>query len=191
MPKRYSPAELEERAKKARAREAAIAARRTNKTRVHTPKLAADFSTVFYRDPIQGLVLQFDVKAVALTEIGGLAAVGLLDEAPVGSSIVTVSKGLKIPYIKIQWYYGDQNASIVKTPWGTEWLKKYDVKNKQSHYSLPISQASGAFTINNMITKFREYFNETDGTKKNILGENGRAELLIGYGSQWVTIVRS
>jgi hypothetical protein len=192
MGKRLSPAELEERAKLARAREAAMKARRTANPKPYTPRTAEDFSTIFYRDPLEtGRFLEIDVKARALTKIGGVAAAGLLATLPDGSVAVKITRGSKIPIVKLRWYFGDANASPVMTPWGTRWIKKYDADGGQSHYTLPFSIATGVFTLDTIQTKFREYFNETNGTKRTeMLGANGSIELVMGYGNQYTVLSR-
>lgn len=192
MSRRYSPAELEERAKKARAREAAMLKRKTDNPKPYVQRNPDDFSTVYYRDPLEtGRFLEIDVKAKALEKIGGVAGAGLLAALPDGSVAVQILKGSKIPIVKIRWYFGDTNVSVTTTPWGTRWLKKYDADGGQSHWTLPFSIAAGAFTLDTIQTKFKEYFNETNGTKRNaVLGPNGYVELVMGYGNQYTVINR-
>lgn len=192
MSRRYTPAELEERAKKARAREAAMLKRRIDNLKPYVKRDPTDYSTIFYRDPLEtGRFLEIEVKAKALLKIGGVAGAGLLATLPDGSVAVKITKGSKIPIVKIQWYFGDATVSPVMTPWGTRWIKKYDADGGQSHWSLPFSIGTGVFTLDTIQTKFRDYFNETNGTKRtDMLGPNGQVELVMGYGNQYTVLNR-
>ncbi|QLE54832.1 hypothetical protein [Nostoc sp. TCL26-01] len=185
MARRKSAYELEELAKIARAREAARKAARLANPKPYKARKPEDFQIAYYRDPLEtGRFLQFEVKKQALTNLGGIAEVGLLATVPDGSVVVEVNKGSKIAVVKLRWYYGDATAEVKNTSYGTRWIKKYDDKGGQSHWSTPFSVATGTFTMNTILDRFKAIFN--DSTKRtNILGANGYAELIVGYGKQY------
>ena len=194
MAKRKTAAELEELAKIARAREAARKAARDADPAPYRPKVAADYNKVYYRDPLEiGRFLEIEVRVQSLTEWGGIAAAGLLDNPPEGAVVVPIIRGSKIPIIKVNWYYGD--ASVIVVPGNAahgRWIKRYDERNGSSHKSIPFSIASGTFNaatvnINAIITAFNAKL-DTVAKKDDIIGKNGRAELVLGYGTQYTKL---
>lgn len=187
MARRKSAIELKELARIAEARDAARKAALLANPKPYKPRVPDDFQTVYYRDPIEaGRYLQFEVKKQAITNLGSLADAGLVDTVASDAVVVEINRGSKIAVVRLRWYYGDASPEVKTTAYGTRWIKKYDDKNGQSHWSLPYSVASGAFTLNTIIDRFKTQFNNTDGTKTtSVLGANGYAELVIGYGSQY------
>lgn len=187
MVRRKSAIELKEMARIAEARDVARKAALAANPKPYKPKAADDFETVYYRDPLElGRYLQFEVKKQAIVNLGTLADAGLLSEVPEGAVVVEINKGSKIAVVRLKWYYGDATGEVKITAYGTRWIKKYDDKGGQSHWSLPYSINTGAFTLNTIIDKFKTQFNNTNGTKKaSVLGVNGYAELAIGYGNQY------
>ncbi|QLE58760.1 hypothetical protein [Nostoc sp. TCL26-01] len=188
MARRKSAYELEELAKIARAKEAARKQAKQDNPKPYNARNPVDFETVYYRDPLEaGRFLQFEVKKQALTNLGGIADAGLLATIPDGSVVVEVNRGSKIAVVKLRWYYGDGTAIVVPaTAEHGRWIKKYDARNGQSHWSTPFSIATGTFTLNTIIDRFKTYFNNTNGTKReSVLGVNGYAELVVGYGKQY------
>lgn len=153
--------------------------------KITTPKTyqkRADSETIYYRDFTTAnkvLILTANTKALEL--IGGAAAVGLLSAIPAGSTPVTV-RGLNYPIVKIHWFSGTDTPVAHTTAWGTRVIKYY--KNAdgsaQAFYSLPISVATGAFHLSDIITNFQALFNPNNGTKKALLGARGIAQLKIG-----------
>lgn len=196
MARRKTAAELEEQAKIARAREAARKAARQANPKPYTPRAADDFQKVYYRDPLEiGRFLEIEVRKQSLTDWGGIADAGLLVAAPEGSVVVPIIRGSKIPIVKVNWYFGDSSVVVVpETAEHGRWIKKYDEKNGTSHKSLPFSIATGTFNattvnINAIITAFNAKL-DTEAKKTAILGDNGRAELVLGYGTQYTVLAR-
>jgi hypothetical protein len=182
MSKRLSSAELQARADKAKAREAERRQNLIANPKAYKPQAAEDYDTVYYRDPLEaGLVLQVTVKKAAYTELGGLATAGLLATVADGTVVVPKVKGDGRKLITLSWYYGDADPIVVPaTATRDRYVKFYDKHGEQSHYSIPFSVATGAFTLSTLITNFTTLFNKTNGTKREALGANGKAFLKFG-----------
>jgi LysM repeat protein len=193
MARRLSAVQLEERAKLARAKEAARLQKKQTNPKEYRERNNADYQIVYYKDIIEpDRILQITVKTQAITNIGGLVKAGLLAAAPANSAVTEINKGSKIPLVKVKWYFGD-STSVIVPPSATNgrWVKKYDVKNGQSHWSLPYSLASGTLSLEAIITKFVAAFKGSAATDKEVLGAKGYAELVIGYGNNHVTLATS
>ncbi|MDJ0795806.1 MAG: hypothetical protein QNJ51_03040 [Calothrix sp. MO_167.B12] len=200
MGRTRSSYELQELLDKAKRREAELEKRRIEKIRNPQPTPAT--ATLFYRDllqPNKNLFYQVEVRERALQAFvsGSLTAgrdkAGLLADAPEGATIIELTKGSKIALLKVKWFYGDASVSVSTTSWGTVVRKPYDVQGSyvQSHFSIPFSvKGQQNFTINTAVQKFEEWAAE-EGTKNNVIGVNGRAELIMGYGNQYTTLARA
>lgn len=197
MARRLSAAELEERLKIARAREAARAAERAASPKPYVARNPADFDRLFYLDPLrQGNVYQIEIKKEALTKVGGATGAGLLTTAPDGATAIEITRGSKIAIVRLRWYFGDNTpVPVVKNYGGitTRYIKKYDKSGNQSHYSLPYSMAtSSASMMSQILARFESQFNSTNGTLRDaVLGANGEAWLEIGYGTRYTTLARA
>jgi hypothetical protein len=172
--------------KQAAARKAAALAN----PKPYKPRNPTDFQTVYYRDPLEaGRILKFEVKKQALTNLGGADDAGLLLVVPENAVVTEINKGSNLPIVRLRWYFGDASPEVKTTAYGTRWIKKYDQQGGQSHWSVPYSVKEGAFTLNTILTRFNTQFNNTNGTKlATVLGANGYAELVMGYGNQYTVL---
>ncbi|MGV0103036.1 hypothetical protein NSTCB13_01607 [Nostoc sp. DSM 114160] len=182
MSKRLSYVELQARADKAKAREAERRQNLINNPKPYTPQAAEDYDTAYYRDPLEaGLILAVTVKKEAYTKLGGLASVGLLATVPENAVSIPKVKGDKRKLVTISWFYGDATPVVVPaTATRNRYVKFYDKNGNQSHYSIPFSVATGAFTLSTIITNFGTLFNKTNGTKRDVLGAHGEVFLKFG-----------
>ncbi|MBR8832714.1 MAG: hypothetical protein DSM106950_01385 [Stigonema ocellatum SAG 48.90 = DSM 106950] len=183
MAKRLSAVELQARADKAKAREAARLQHRIDNPSPYKPRAAEDYDTAYYRDPIEaGLILSVTVKKEAYTQLGGLSNCGLLSTVNEGQVVVPKVKGDKRKLITISWFYGDNEPTVVPaTTTRNRYIKFYDKHGNQSHYSIPFSVATGAFTLSTIITNFTTLFNKTNGTQRAVLGVHGEVFLKFGH----------
>jgi hypothetical protein len=102
--------------------------------------------------------------------------VGLLATLPSGATALSVrGSGTKPSMLK--WYFGDATPQVIATAWGSRYIKNYDPKNGQSHRSIPFSVSTGAFALDDLLTKFNGLFGAT-GSKLALLGDRGQAELI-------------
>ena len=191
MSRRKSAIELEELARIKRAQTAARLAERSANPKAYTPKADTDYTQVYYRDPLDiTRALKLKVPNGTITLWGGIAAAGLAAAAPANTAIVEITKGSKIPIIKVRWYFGDDTAVVVPaTSAHGRWVKFYDVKNGQSHHQIPFVEAGATPDLATTITAFYSKLN-TAGETDRIIGTRGRAELVIGYGTQYTVLAR-
>ena len=193
MSRRRSAVELEELAKIKRSQAAARLAHRTANPKPYTPKPDIDYTQLYYRDPLEpSRFLKMRVANGTLTLWGGITAAGLVTVPPANSAIVEITRGNKIPIVKVRWYYGDDTAVVVPAnEMHGRWVKFYDEKNGQSHHQIPfVSAAEGAApNMASTITAFYAKLN-TAAEVERIIGTRGRAELVIGYGRQYTTLAR-
>jgi hypothetical protein len=191
MSRRKSAIELEELAKIKRSQAAARLAARTANPKAYTPKLDTDYTQVYYRDPLDNTrVLKLKVPNGTITLWGGIAAAGLTAAAPANTATVEITKGSKIPIIKVKWYFGDDTAVVVPaTAAHGRWVKFYDVKNGQAHHQIPFVESGATPDVASTITAFYSKLN-TAGETDRIIGTRGRAELVIGYGTQYTVLAR-
>lgn len=134
------------------------------------------YEIVYYRTLLDNdVILQLNAIEENITIFGGATDAGLKTTLAAGETGV---KGARITPSKISWYFADANPTREKTKWGTTWTKVYDKDTKgQSHRSIPFSKASGTFGTNALNSAFKGFFEGTSGSKKAILGANGRAYL--------------
>lgn len=192
-----SVGELTELLEQAKRRKAAMEKRKVESTA--TPQKAKDKVTVYYKNPIVPTqILKLTVPQPGIIKFGGsnlaagITACGLLADAPENSSPIEVVKGSKIPIVKICWFFGDATARRIATDWGTTYARPYDNDGGQSHYSVPFSMATGTLTINALIAKFEEFFdNDEETNKRGLLGVLGEASLVLGYGKQTTILARA
>ena len=178
MPRRRDSYQIQKELDIAKARETFKKNDRLNNPRAYAPR--ADQTTVYYRDfTTANKLIALQASDLALTAIGGLTAVGLLGEPPAGSIPISI-RGLNYPIVKVHWFYGDATPVAKVTAWGSRYIKYHDTNGGQSHFSLPVSVDTGAFTLATIITRFETLFNPVDGTKKELLGKRGKARLAIG-----------
>lgn len=86
-------------------------------------------------------------------------------------------RGSGLKPTKVHWYRGRATAIRRRTAWNTRVSVYYDSQNGRSHYSIPFSQASGAFTPNDLKERFEQLFGQS-GSRRNLLGAvNGRAHI--------------
>jgi hypothetical protein len=191
MARRKSAIELEELARIKRTQAAARLAARSATPKPYKPKADIDYTTVFYRDPLNNArFLSLKIANGTLTLWGGAAAAGLLTTAPANSAIVEILRGSKIAVVKVKWYFGDETPIVV--PANAEhgrWIKFYDTKNGQSHHQIPFTVTGTTPDLSEIITAFNAKLN-TAGEKDRIIGAKGRADLVIGYGNQYSTLAR-
>ncbi|MBN3882124.1 MAG: hypothetical protein V7K64_19035 [Nostoc sp.] len=182
MARRLSAAELQARADKAKAREAERRQNLISNPKAYKPQAADDYDTAYYRDPLEaGLILAVTVKKEAYTKLGGLTSVGLLATVPENAVSIPKVRGDKRKLITVSWFFGDDTPIVVPaTATRNRYVKFYDKNGNQSHYSIPFSVATGAFTLSTIITNFGTLFNKTNGTKREVLGAHGEVFLKFG-----------
>jgi len=172
--------QLEELARIAKAREAAMVARRTAtpapyKERPPTIKVYAQ-SFIDNDLYIECNVTEETIVALCgSTSATDLAKFNLLTAVPSGKSSAP-KKGNANKVLMGHLIHGASTPTPVVTPWGSRWIKMYDKRGKMSHRSFPF----GATDIKAGITKFDTLFNRLTGTMKAELNENGDATLKIG-----------
>lgn len=202
MGRRLSAAELEDRAKIARAREEARKTRRVNST--STPKRAEDTVTVYYGDPLSkgDLIYKINVPQSNLFVLGesttaaaqGITRAGLRTAAPENNDPIEITKGSKLAIVRMNWFKGDENVSRQTTPWNSVWFKRYDTQTvngrSRSHFSVPFSKAEDVITIDEIIDRFNALFTGQNSIKDALLGDLGEATLTMGYGNQYSILAR-
>lgn len=137
------------------------------------PEVILFYRSVFDND----IFYRVSVNSETLGLIGGAAQVGLLTALPDGASAVPI-RGSGVSPTMLKWYYGDANPVVVTTTWGSRYIKNYDPQSGQSHRSIPLSVASGAFKLSDLEDKFDGLFGAS-GTKLGLLGVRGQAEMVI------------
>ncbi|MDZ8023588.1 MAG: hypothetical protein RMX97_02665 [Nostoc sp. DedQUE11] len=202
MGRRLSAAELEDRAKVARAREEARTTRRVNSTR--TPQRAEDTIAVYYGDPLSkgDAIYKINVPESNLFVLGasttdaatGITRAGLRTAPPDNSDPIEITKGSKLAIVRMNWYKGDANVSRETTPWNSVWFKRYDAQTingrSRSHFSVPFSKAEDVITIDEIIDRFNALFTGGGSIKDALIGDLGEATLTMGYGSQYSILAR-
>ena len=191
MSRRRSAVELEELAKIKRSQAAARLAHRSANPKPYTPKPDTDYTQLYYRDPLDpSRFLKLKVANGTLTLWGGITAAGLLTVPPANSAIVEITRGSKIPIVKVRWYYGDDTVVVVPAnDMHGRWIKFYDAKNGQAHHQIPFVEAGATPDLAATITAFYAKLN-TAAEVERVIGTRGRAELVIGYGKQYTTLAR-
>lgn len=133
--------------------------------------------TLFYRSVFDNdLIYRVSVNSETLGLIGGASALGLLTALPDGATALSI-RGSGVKPTMLKWYYGDANPVVITTAWGSRYIKNYDAQSGQSHRSIPMSIASGAFKLSDLVDKFDGFFGAS-GTKLSLLGVRGQAEMI-------------
>lgn len=192
MSRRISPAELEERARKARARETARAAARASKTQTYKPRLDTDYQYLYYIDPLDNeRAIRFRVPIKSLTLWGGAAKAGLTATAPTGKGVVEITKGSKIVIFRTQWYYGDSTPVIVpESATHGRYIKFGTEKEGKITHTIPFGDLTDTTpNVDQLIAKWKTDV-DTPAEIARLLGPKGRAELQQGYGSKFITLAR-
>lgn len=94
-----------------------------------------------------------------------------------GTEVANRLKGSGVKPARAHWFGGDATPTVQTSPWGSNWTRYYSTAGEQSHFSIPLSQATGVFSANDLADKFNALFGP-GGTKRSLLGTaNGRAYL--------------
>jgi len=172
--------QLEELARIAKAREAAMVARRTAapKPYVGRPPTIKVYAQSFIDND---LYIECNVTEETIKELCGstsatdLLKFNLVTTVPSGKSSAP-KKGNTNKVLMGHIIHGIGTPVPVITPWGSRWVKTYDKRGKMSHRSFPL----GATDLKAGITKFDSLFNRLTGTMLAAIGDNGDATLKIG-----------
>lgn len=105
---------------------------------------------------------------------------GLLTAAPADGASFSL-RGSGLTPTKLIWQRGVATPSRVRTPWNSSYIKYYEGNNRdaiRSHYSMPFSRATGAFSAADLRAAFNTIM--SGGARTTMLGaENGRASLVL------------
>lgn len=175
MGKHLTVEQLERRLDIAKRRRAAKEAARIANPKPYVkrpPETILFYRSVFYNS----IFYEVSVNSETLELIGGATALGLLAALPDGSTALPI-RGSGIRPSMLKWYYGDATPQVITTAWGSRYIKNYDARGGQAHRSCPISIASGAFNLDNLVAKFNGLFGP-GGSKLTLLGERGEAEMI-------------
>jgi hypothetical protein len=190
MSRRRTGAELEEMARIARAREAARRQATIDANRPYRPR--GDQTAAFYRsmlrvDGTDRIVygVSIDAETVGAGGLLTLADAGLMAGSSGTGNIYAGSiKGSGVRPTRVAWYYGDATPTVVRTSWGSRWIKKYDISTgNQSHRSTPFSEVTGDIDVTTLKTRFLTLFGPTGSKRTSALGEKGKATLTFERGS--------
>jgi len=175
MGKRYTVEELQLRLDVAKRRRAAKEADRIAAPKPYKPRPAS--VTLYYRSVFDNdNYYEVKVNSETLALFANPGELGLLATPPTGITPVPI-RGSGIKPTLLKWFYGDVNPVVVVTKWGSRYIKNYDQQSGQSHRSIPLSVASGAFGVDDLVVKFNALFG-TNGTRKALLGARGIAEMI-------------
>lgn len=139
-----------------------------------------DATTLYYRSlniksGENHSVFKVSVGNEDLSQIGGAAAVGLLEDPPANTSVLGAKNNVKPS--RIHWYKGASTPVAGTSPWGTRTTRYYDKVGDRSHFSVPVSKATGVIAASDIQAVFSGLFGGT-GTKNSLLGtKNGQAWL--------------
>lgn len=137
-----------------------------------------DKTTAYYRSlnikaGTEHIAFKIEVGTTSLTAIGGVAACGLLANPEADTAPLPARNNVKPS--RITWYAGKATPTVGRTEWNTRKVTYYDKVGDQSHFSVPVSKATGAFTSQDLISTFNGLFGAS-GSKRSLLGaKNGRA----------------
>ena len=176
---------LERQAAEARARETYFT-NRTYQANQGAVRQRPQSVTRYYRSLTQFDGTEHQVFQVTLSQpsheaAGGDAGLGLLAVAPTGVTIQSL-RGTRIKPSTVKWYRGAATPVRKTTQWNTQYIKYYSDSDgpggNQSHYSAPISKASGTFNAQDIQSAFRAMFEGSAGEGR--LGTaNGSARLVL------------
>lgn len=138
------------------------------------PSVVAYYRSLLIKQGTDEAVYKVSVKQAAINLVS-LAEAGL-PETVANTIFPLVMRGSGVKPSQIHWYKGDATPTASRTPWQSRVIRYYDKTGPQSHYSMPFSRATGAFTPTDLKTAFNALFG---GTKRaSLLGTaNGRAYL--------------
>lgn len=113
------------------------------------------------------------------------ASVGLVTVGSyTGNSSLAESVKRRLSPSRASWYSGTGTPVPVTTAWNSSWIRYYDAAtgDTQTHFSLPISKATGSFTAADVFTAFKSIFYPAGVASTALLGaKNGAAELKLEY----------
>ncbi len=136
------------------------------------PAVTAYYRSLLVKDGTEHRVFSTSVYQDTITRLP-LADAGLLTTLPAGTSARPLRKSGVRP-TKIHWYSGNANATVVRTQWNSAWVRYYDATGR-SHFSIPFSEATGAFGPEQLTDQFELLFG-TGGSRRALIGaQNGRA----------------
>lgn len=146
-------------------------------------------TTAYYRSMLRRTgadpaIIQVQVDNDALTKIqGGLTPIGLLSTLP-ANTIAFPQRGSGITPTKASWHSGKATPTVRRTAWNTAWTEYYDTTAGRSHFSVPLSLATGEITAQALNTAFLAVFKPSGTASAAMLGaKNGRAQLTLEKGS--------
>lgn len=131
------------------------------------------------------LPYRVEVDNDALAKVSATSA-GLLETNAntINLSLAKPTKNLLSPS-RASWYSGTGTPAVVTTAYNTTWVRYYDsaAGGAQSHFSVPISKASGSFTAADVFATYNTIFG---GAQKNTLlgAQNGSSELRLEYSTR-------
>lgn len=133
---------------------------------------------LFYRSLLQrsgtdSLIYKVSVLDSTLSRISAVQA-GL--KTTLGADEVALRlRGSGLKPTRMHWYRGKTTPTRERSPWNTSWTQYYDETGGQSHFSIPLSKATGVFDGGDLLDAFEGLFGPT-GTQRALLGAtNGRA----------------
>ncbi len=201
MARPRSSAWYQEKADQAKAREDYFKKERANPETKVAGK-APPTTIVYLRDiiyPKNETYYQLQVRSRALeafsngTVAAGITDAGLLDKPPAGKRVIEITRGSKIPILKVRWYFGNETVEVKGTPWGTRVRRPYDeIAGKgQSHFSVPFGKLDGkSISLAGLVNEFEKWA-KLEVTKTSVIGVSGRAELMLGYGNMYTVLARA
>ena len=134
-------------------------------------------TTLYYRSLLlkagaEPLIFAVNVDNDTLANVSAAEA-GL--KTTLGAGEVSLRlRGSGVKPTRIHWMRGDATPTVQRTAWNTKWVKYYQA-GAGSHRSVPVSEATGAITPDDIQQRFDELFGPT-GSKRGLLGTaNGRA----------------
>lgn len=197
MARRKTSAYYNQKAAQAKARENYYATRaprpragntvkeRNNKTMIY--RSLFDFWTTVPGDTASNdhFPYKVEVDNDALTKVTATAA-GLLETntTSVNTSLAKSAKNIIHPS-RATWYSGTGTPVVVTTAYNSSWVRYYDsaAGGAQSHFSIPLSKASGSFTAADIFSAYNTIFGGAQ--KTTLLGaKNGSSELKLEYSAR-------
>lgn len=197
MGKRKTSAYYNQKAAQAKARENYYATRtprpraggtvkeRNNTTMIYRSLFEFWTNTVGDTSSNDHLPYKVEVDNDALTKVSATSA-GLLavDTAAVNTSLAkSVRKNLSPS--RASWYNGVGTPTVVTTAYNSAWIRYYDspAGGGQSHFSIPLSKGTGAFTAADIFNAYKTIFGGAQ--KTTLLGtKNGSSELRLEYSTR-------
>ena len=142
------------------------------------------FVTIGSGDTASHVPYIVNVGAGNIAKIGNASTAGLLggnSTAPEAQGARRIKNSGLHPSVA-RWSNGNATPVLRTTAWQTTWIQYHDNAEgeAQSSFSIPLSQAAGNFTAQDVIAKYKTIFEGVN--KATLLGtKNGRAELQLEY----------